>query len=81
MYLLSANETVCNTSQKKDENVSGTQLIVDGGTVPQTMVSTADHIFILLLFTSANGEAFCCVVLLQSMVTSLPELANSNKTI
>ena len=56
-YIMFADETGCNTSQKKDGHVGGTKLIVEKGTVPQVMSSDTDHKFTLLPFTSASGEA------------------------
>jgi len=67
-----ADETGCNTSQKKDEHVGGTKLIVENGTVPQVMSLDTDHKFTLLPFTSASGEAVCCVVIFQSKTSSVP---------
>ena len=55
-YIMFANETGCNTSQKKDGHVGGTNFIVEHGTVPQVMLSDTDHRFILLPFTSASDE-------------------------
>ena len=71
-YLLFPDETGCNTSKKKDGNVAGTKFIVERGTVPQSMASTTDHRFILLPFTSKNGEAVCCVIIFQSKQKKVP---------
>jgi len=71
-YIMFADETGCNTSQKKDGHVGGTKLIVEKGTVPQVMSSDTDHKFTLLPFTSASGEAVCCVVIFQSKTGQVP---------
>ena len=73
-YIMFADETGCNTSQKKDGHVGGTKLIVEKGTVPQVMFmsSDTDHKFTLLPFTSASGEAVCCVVIFQSKTGQVP---------
>ena len=55
-YLLFADESGCNTSQRKDGHIGGTKFIVQKGTTPQGMTSTMDHKFTLLQFTSALGE-------------------------
>ena len=65
-YVMFADETGCNTNQKGDGNIAGTKLVVKAGTTPQTMASTSDHRYTLLPFTSATGEAVCCVVIFQS---------------
>ena len=71
-YILFADETGCNTSQKKDGHISGTKYIVERGSTPQTMASDTDHKFTLLPFTSANGEAICCVVIFQHVHGNVP---------
>ena len=52
-------------AKKKDGHVGGTKLIVEAGSVPQTVASDSDHKFTVLPFTSASGEAVCCVVIFQ----------------
>ncbi len=64
--LIFADETGCNASMKNDGNVAGTKFITKKGTVPQQMASTKDHRFTLLPFTSATGDAVCCVVIFKS---------------
>ncbi len=46
--------------------MAGTKFITKKGTVPQQMASTKDHWFTLLPFTSATGDAVCCVVIFKS---------------
>ena len=62
-YLLCADESGCNTSQKKDRDVGGTKFSVQSDAVPQVMSSTMDHKFTLFPFTSTSVEAICCVVI------------------
>lgn len=64
--ILFADETGCNTSQKKDGNVGGRKALVKRGTSAQQKVSTTDHPFTLLPFTCASGEAVVCVVIFKS---------------
>ena len=73
-FLLFADECGFNTSQQKDGHVAGTKLIVARGTVPQTISSTTDHRFTMLPFTSASGEAVCCVIIFQSDTGQVPQL-------
>ncbi len=64
--LILANKTGCNASMKNDGNVAATKFITKKGMVPQQMASTKDHRFTLLPFTSATGDAVCCVVIFMS---------------
>lgn len=64
--VLFADETGCNTSQKKDGSVGGRKFVCARSTTPQLLSSTSDHTFTLLPFTSATGEAVACVVIFQS---------------
>ena len=63
-WILFADESGFSTAQKKDRHVGG-QLYMERGTVTQMIASTTDHKFTLLPFTSASGEAVCCVVIFQ----------------
>jgi hypothetical protein len=71
-FIFFADETGCNTSQKKDGNYGGRKFICKKGTKPQQQASTADHPFTVLPFTSATGEAVCCVVIFQSNTDAVP---------
>jgi hypothetical protein len=71
-YILFADESGFSTSQKKDGHVGGQKLVVERGTVPQTMASTTDQKFTMLPFTSATGEAVCCAVIFQSKSRAVP---------
>jgi hypothetical protein len=71
-YILFADESGFSASQKKDGHVGGQKLVVERGTVPQTMASTTDQKFTMLPFTSASGEAVCCVVIFQSKSQAVP---------
>eukprot|EP00985_Skeletonema_marinoi_P032003 scaffold37996_cov205-Skeletonema_marinoi.AAC.1 len=71
-FIFFADETGCNTSQKKDGNYGGRKFICKKGTKPQQQASTADHPFTVLPFTSATGEAVCCVVIFQSNTDTVP---------
>ena len=64
-WILFADESGFNTSQKKDGHVGGQKFVVERGTTPQIMSSTTDHKFTLLPFTSASGEAVCCAIIFQ----------------
>ncbi|KAL3804780.1 hypothetical protein ACHAW5_001887 [Stephanodiscus triporus] len=64
-WILFADESGFNTSQKKDGHVGGQKFVVQRGTAPQIMSSTTDHKFTMLPFTSASGEAVCCVIIFQ----------------
>jgi hypothetical protein len=68
-WILFADESGFNTSQKKDGHVGGQRFVVERGTTPQTMASTTDHKFTLLPFTSASGEAVCCAIIFQGKGT------------
>jgi hypothetical protein len=68
-WILFADESGFNTSQKKDGHVGGQKFVVEQGTTPQTMASTTDHKFTLLPFTSASGEAVCCAIIFQGKGT------------
>ena len=71
-YILFADESGFSTSQKKDGHVGGQKFVVESGTVPQIVASTADHKFTLLPFTSASGEAICCIIIFQSNQDGVP---------
>ena len=73
-YVLFADESGCNTDQKKDGHIAGTLRVVEKGTVPQTLCSTNDHRFTILPFTSASGEVVCCVIIFQSATNEVPLL-------
>jgi hypothetical protein len=62
-WILFANESEFNTSQKTDGHVGGQKFVVERGTVSQIMLSTTDHKFTMLPFTSASGEAVCCAII------------------
>ena len=64
-WILFADESGFNTSQKRDGHVGGQRFVVERGTTPQTMASTTDHKFTLLPFTSASGEAVCCAIIFR----------------
>ena len=64
-WILFADESGFNTSQKKDGHVGGQKFVSEGGTAPQIMASTTDHKFTLLPITSASGEAVCCAIIFQ----------------
>jgi hypothetical protein len=64
-WILFANESGFNTSQKKDGHCGGQKCVVERGTTPQIMALTSDHKFTLLPFTSASGEAVCCCIIFQ----------------
>jgi hypothetical protein len=64
-WILFADESGFNTSQKKDGHVGGQKFVVERGTAPQIMSSTTDHKFTLLPFTSASGDAVCCAIIFQ----------------
>jgi hypothetical protein len=64
-WILFADKSRFNTSQKKDRHVGGQKFVVERGTVPQIMSSTTDHKFTMLPFTSASGEAVCCAIIFQ----------------
>ena len=71
-YILFADASGFSTSQKKDGHVGGEKLVVERGSVAQVMASTTDHKFTLLPFTSASGEAVCCMVIFQSKKGNVP---------
>jgi hypothetical protein len=64
-WILFANESGFNTSQKKDGHVGGQKFVIERGTTPQIMASMTDHKFTLLLFTSASGKAVDCCIIFQ----------------
>ncbi len=71
-YIMFANESGFSTSQKKDGHVGGQKFVVGSGTVPQIVASITDHKFTILPFTSATGEAICCVIIFQSKQEGVP---------
>ena len=71
-YLIFADESGCNTNQKKDGQIGGRKHLVEKNTVPQTMACTNDHRFTVLPFTSASGEAICLVVIFRSEKDDIP---------
>ena len=71
-YILFADESGCQTNQKQDGNVGNRKFIVEHGTRPQTICSTADHRFTILPFTSGSGEAVCCVIIFQHKEEEVP---------
>jgi hypothetical protein len=71
-YILFADESGCQTNQKQDGNVGNRKYIVQHGTVPQVVCSTADHRFTILPFTSGSGEAVCCVIIFQHKEEEVP---------
>ena len=71
-YILFADESGCQTNQKQDGNVGNRKFIVEHGTRPQTICSTADHRFTILPFTSSSGEAVCCVIIFQHKEEEVP---------
>jgi hypothetical protein len=64
-WILFADESGFNTSQKKDGHVSGQKFVVERGTTPQIMALTTDNKFTLLPFTPASGKAVCCCIIFQ----------------
>ncbi len=68
-WIIFADESGFNVSQKKDGHVGGQKFVVERGTTPQTKASTTDHKFTLLPFTSASGEAVCCKIIFQGKGT------------
>ena len=62
-YLMFADKTGCNTNMKKDSHDAGRTYLCQPGLVPQTMCCTNEHRFTVLPFTSASGEAVCCVII------------------
>jgi hypothetical protein len=50
-YILFANETGCNTCQKKDGHTGGSKFVCETGTVPSRISNTADHRYTLLPYT------------------------------
>jgi hypothetical protein len=73
-YFIVADETGCNTSQKKDGHVGGEKFICEKGDVPQQASCTSDHKFTMLPFTAISGEAVCCVVIFESESEGVPWL-------
>ena len=62
-FILFADETGCNTSQKKDSNNGGKKVYVQRGTAAQTECTTEDHKFTLMPIISATGEAVMCAII------------------
>ena len=73
-YLLFADESGFNTSQKDDGAIGGEKLVEEAGIVLQRILSTTDHRFTMLPFTSGSGEAVCCVMIFQSETGEVPSL-------
>jgi hypothetical protein len=65
-YVLFADETGCNTNQKKDGHYGGRKYVVERGTVPKEISSTRDRHFTVMGFTSASGLPVLCVVIFAS---------------
>jgi hypothetical protein len=68
------DESGFSTLQKKYGHVGGLCLVVENGTVWQTMPCTTDHNhkFTLLPITSASSQAVCCVVIFQGKQGVVP---------
>ena len=73
-YLLFADESGVTTNQKKDGHIGGQKVIGQRGITPQIMCCTNDHKFTILPFTSASGEAVCCVVIFKCQSEEVPQL-------
>ena len=69
-YVLFADETGCNTNQKKDGKIAGRKYITKKGTWVQRMSSTSEGHFTVLPFLAATGKPVCCVVIFQSQLPS-----------
>jgi hypothetical protein len=71
-YILFADETGCNTSQKKDGHEGGRKYVVGLGQVPKMSCVTTDHRFTLLPITSASGLPVMCIVIFQGKNENVP---------
>jgi hypothetical protein len=71
-YILFADESGCQTNQKQDGNLGNRKYIVEHGTIPQVICSTADHRFTILPFPSGSGEAICCVIIFKHKEEEVP---------
>jgi hypothetical protein len=71
-YILFADETGCNTNQKKDGHQAGTKFVVGIGETPKTTCSTSDHRFTLLPITSATGLPVMCILIFQGKGPAVP---------
>lgn len=71
-YLLFADETGCNTSQKKDGHYGGRKLVGERGTTPKTIASSTDKHFTVLGFTAASGDPVLCVVIFAGDRNTMP---------
>jgi hypothetical protein len=65
-YLLFADETGCNTSQRKDGHYGGRKYVTERGTTPKTIAANTDKHFTVLGFTAANGDPVLCVIIFAS---------------
>jgi hypothetical protein len=72
-FILFADETGCNTNQKKDGHLGGTKYVVERNTVPKEISSTCDKHFTVLGVTAASGEPVPCVVIFASEQNVIPE--------
>ncbi len=71
-YVLFAGESDFQTNEKSNRNIGNMTHLVQPGTVPQTICCTNDHRFTILPFTSASGEAVCCVLIFKCQSEELP---------
>jgi len=71
-WILFANKSGFNMSQKKDGHVGGQRFVVEQGTTPKIMSSTTNYKFTLLSFTSASGEAVCCAIIFREKGKFVP---------
>jgi hypothetical protein len=71
-YLLFADETGCNTSQKTDGHAAGTKYLVGSGQVPRTACSTTNPRFTVLPFTSGSGKPVLLVVMFHGKGEKVP---------
>jgi hypothetical protein len=72
-FILFADETGCNTNQKKDGHIGGTKYVVGRNTVPKEISSTSDKHFTVLGVTAASGDPVLCVVIFASERDVIPE--------
>jgi hypothetical protein len=54
-----------NTNQKKDGHIGGGKYLCERGTTPKQVCTTKDAHFMVLGFTSANGQPVMCVIIFE----------------
>ena len=76
-HLLFADETGCNTNQRDDKNISGTQYLCGKDEDPKLLSVGSNHRFTLFPIIAATGEPVVYVIIFQRNKDGVPPLWHS----